>query len=152
MGARTYIIQKLKQLVASYPNMKFTYRFDTESEIHEITATPLEAYYSEKYEDAEISICDDFSKKYPLEGIVFTTEGEEILTDAPIIFEINGDNFIEFEMSFNIEKLIELLDVERVKEYGKHIPISTSHKVVIERNENKEYQEILNEECFCSAA
>jgi hypothetical protein len=81
MEAQEYIKNKINDLIQLFPEMKFTYKHDIESEIHEIIAIPESEYNKESFEIEEIKLYDEFADKFPFEGIVINTPDEAIIDD-----------------------------------------------------------------------
>ncbi len=102
MEAQEYIKNKITELTQLFPEMKFTYKYDKESEIHEIIAEPKREYDKTAFEEVEIEFYDEFADKFPFEGIVINTPDEAIIDDEYIIYEKEGSSY--FDLSFTIDE------------------------------------------------
>jgi hypothetical protein len=75
--------------------MKFIYKYDDMSEIHEIIAMPEKEYNNKFFEDVEINVYDEFVEKFPDEGFLINSPQERIIENGSIIYEKQGESYLE---------------------------------------------------------
>lgn len=121
MKAQDFIKNKINKLIELFPKMKFIYKYDKESEIHEIIAIPESEYNKESFEEKEIELYNEFVEKFPAEGIVINTPEEAIIDDVFWVYEKEGGNYFDLSFSFKDDSLksiisfLYLLNEDQVK-------------------------------------
>ncbi len=93
MTAKEYIKNIIQKLVNDHRNIEVSYQYDDLSDTHIIKVVPSEIYYNdESYKDIELSIYEDFFKKYPDQSLVFITSDSLIDIDNPEFVFSNKDS------------------------------------------------------------
>jgi hypothetical protein len=77
--ARTFIISRLSKLVEDITELRILYKFDVYSREHLIKVLPSEEFKSNSnYHRLEEILLFEFIEKFPLDNLVFLTEGDWI--------------------------------------------------------------------------
>lgn len=80
------IITLLHQLSERFPQMTFTYGYDSSIPQHIVEVQPHELYESDEYMVAESDAVCEFIESYPTEGLLFTSNNPFIEVKEPLFF------------------------------------------------------------------
>ena len=92
MKSKEFIVEKLKELVSIFPDLKVRYEFDSNTLTHKIEINPLELFESnDDYLNAEMNLENDFEDTFPNENIIFISNDSLTQIHNP-----------EYEFGYNI--------------------------------------------------
>jgi hypothetical protein len=119
MTSKKFILSNLNDILKEFPFLSFKYEYNDLSDSHFIEILPFEEFHSnEKYKLKEQEISINFIKFFPLESLIFITEGSKYeFQNAEQVFGACNLENIEFQL------------LEMLNEYSLSFPSSFNSNV-----------------------
>ncbi len=105
MKAKDFIVEKLRKLSKSFPEIRIRYEFRISTQSHIIEIIPLTIFDEDVvYLQEETDFENEFEKLFPTENIVFISEGSLTeIKDAELELGLNIINFDSCPSVFEFE-------------------------------------------------
>ena len=95
-----FVIEKINSLSAEFPNISFTYGYDSIGKQHIVAIEPYSEYKNDGYSLAEFNVVDEFINQFPEDEIVFISNNKHI----KIINKVYVKESYSFEGLTNLSK------------------------------------------------
>ena len=93
MTSSEYLINKLTNLVNSFPTIKCAYEFDSFDNTHTVEISPSEFYNNNQtFYKLSSEIDKEFISKFPFEGLYFI-DSNDLIPIQNIMFEVKGRDY-----------------------------------------------------------